>query len=235
MADRKLEAVLCDLDDCLIPTTKFVNMAINAAMDAIMLEGIDVSRDKLFDTYMEVRKEYGSNSTKHLDITLEKLGIEKKRANELIASALIRYHNLKVAVQPYPDVPGTLHTLKDGGYGLYIVTEGDSLKQWDKIKRAGFDSRLFRGVFITEDYKFQTKCSEFYKKAIEEMNVDPRYCLMVGDRVDKDIAHARECGMNTIRVLTGKYKEEQYPNDADYIIPQFSDILKKISEIEKKL
>jgi len=234
MADKNLEAVLCDLDDTLIPTSKISDAAIAAAIDTIMLKGLDMPREHIYSTYMQIRKELGSRYKQHFNVVFERLGVPKIKAHELISAARMNYHLATMALMPFHDVYGTLHDLNEMKYARYIVTDGNSLDQWDKINKCKFDDqKFFQGVFITEDYQFQTKCPEFYKMILEKTGLEGKRCLVVGDKIDSDIRPARECGIHTARVLTGRFNEEKYEDDADYVIPRFSDVLKVILEIEK--
>jgi len=233
MASTKLEAILCDLDDTLIPTSKIADAAINAAIDAIILKGVEYPREQLCSMYLDIRKEFGSKCKNHLDIMFERLKVPKIRANELISAARRRYHIAAMSLMPFHDVYGTLHQLKD--YRKYIVTDGNSLDQWDKMDACGFDKNLFDGVFITEDYTFATKSDKFYRIILDNINAKANCCAMIGDKFESDIKPARSLGLHTVRVLTGKFKDDKYENDADYVIPRFSDILKVIPQIEQKL
>jgi len=233
---NKLEAIIIDFDDTLIPTTKVTERAMNSAMDAIMLKGIDMSREDLHSAYMNIRKELGSKYKEHLDVMFERLGIPKARANELISAARVQYHLSTMDLMPFHDVPDALHKL--GEYKKYLATDGDSKDQWDKIhalQRSGLDPKTFEGIFITEDYQFKTKCPEFYNMILEKTGFEGKKCIMIGDKIDSDIRPARACGIHTVRVLTGKFSGEKYADDAEHVIPRFSDILRIIPEIEKTL
>lgn len=237
----KLEAIICDLDGCLIQTKKFVDIAIDAALARIMTEGIegfDISRGELMKKYCEVRNQKGSNDTKHFDTTFEILGVPKKQANMLIAYGVNQYQDSRALLQAFPEVPPTLKTVRDKlHYNIYLASfADDSIKQWGKIIRTGLDKFFnYKNSFLTSDSQFQTKCVEFYQTIAKEIGTDPKKCVMVGDSLDTDIRPAKVCGMHTIRVRTGKDNQEKYDNDADYVIPIFSDILQKMHEIEKTL
>ena len=235
---KKLEAIICDFDDTLIPTSEIGERAINAAVDAIILKGIDIPRDKIFLEYMKVRKELGSKNKEHLDVMFERLGITKVKANEFISAARRAYHFATMALMPFHDVPQTLYKLKELGYRLYIATDGDSKDQWDKIhalQSNGFDKKIFDRIYTNEDYQFKTKCPEFYQMILNKESLEAKRCLIIGDKMDSDIRPGRICELITARVLTGRHGEAKYEDEADYVIPRFSDILTKLEKIEKKL
>jgi HAD superfamily hydrolase (TIGR01549 family) len=43
----------------------------------------------------------------------------------------------------------------------------------------------------------------------EELAVDPNECIMVGDRIDNDIVPAGLLGMRTIRLVTGRHRDQK--------------------------
>src|SRR3990167_1923830 len=47
------------------------------------------------------------------------------------------------------------------------------------------------------------------------LDLPPRTCLMVGDRLDKDIAPAKAAGMATIQFRTGRYRKQRPRSAAD--------------------
>lgn len=44
---------------------------------------------------------------------------------------------------------------------------------------------------------------------VEEFGVDPAKSVMIGDRLDTDIAFGNSCGMSTLLVLTGVSTREE--------------------------
>ena len=46
-------------------------------------------------------------------------------------------------------------------------------------------------------------------RGYHSLGVDPRQCIMVGDRIDKDVIPAKQVGMRTILIRTGLHKNQQ--------------------------
>lgn len=64
--------------------------------------------------------------------------------------------------------------------------------------------------------------------ALQRLNVEPSECLMVGDRLDTDIAFGRNNGMASALVLTGATSIEdvaQSPHQPDFILDSVADLL----------
>jgi FMN phosphatase YigB (HAD superfamily) len=49
----------------------------------------------------------------------------------------------------------------------------------------------------------------FFESIVKRSGVDPRECIMVGDRIDKDVIPAKLLGMKTILIRTGLHKNQQ--------------------------
>jgi len=70
--------------------------------------------------------------------------------------------------------------------------------------------------------------------ALKTMNVAPRECLLVGDRLETDIAMGKKAGMATALVLTGVTNREtlrQSPWQPDYVWESVVEIIKPPSAI----
>jgi 4-nitrophenyl phosphatase len=69
--------------------------------------------------------------------------------------------------------------------------------------------------------------SEAQKAALDALGVSPERCLVVGDRLDTDIALGERAGMTTVLVKTGVTTEKQLDEsdiEPDHVIDSFSDI-----------
>lgn len=230
----KLKAIMLDIDNTLIDTSRFVSIARDAAVDALILGGLTVERDVITKNLRRIIEEYGSNYGGHFDILLEELKVPKEKRNKLITYATISYHNAKQVLHPFPDVPSTLMKLKKEKYNLYAVSEGLSRKQWEKLIRSNLD-RIIDDVFMTEDLSFTSKEPKFYNTILEKLGLKAFDCVMVGDRMDKDIIPAKITGMNTLHVLTRGYnkKNKSQKEDKIFSINSISELIDAIPKIEE--
>jgi len=58
----------------------------------------------------------------------------------------------------------------------------------------------FKVLGISEEVGFRKPQPEFFQWILREADADPAQCIMVGDRIDNDIAPAKRLGFKTIRV-----------------------------------
>jgi len=220
-----IKNILFDIDGTLFPTNEFAELARRKAIRAMIRMGLKANEEELYKRLIQIIRKKGPNYSKHFDVLCRSLNA--KSSSKFVAAAVAAYHDTKMSIQPYPEVPNMLLALRDSGYSLYVATNGDSVKQWDKLIRLGI-ALYFNDVFVSSDLK-EEKGVRFYKKILKRLKADAAECFMVGDREDADIIPAKEIGMRTIRVRKGKYSEGA--TVADFEVSE----LGKITDIMKRL
>ena len=63
--------------------------------------------------------------------------------------------------------------------------------------------------FTQDDFSITKPDPRYYEQILKKCGVLPEECIMVGDRIDKDIIPARQLGMKTILIRMGLYKNQQ--------------------------
>jgi putative hydrolase of the HAD superfamily len=48
-----------------------------------------------------------------------------------------------------------------------------------------------------------------FLRVCADLAVEPQECIMVGDRIDNDVVPARSLGMRTVRIRTGRHREQR--------------------------
>lgn len=97
---------------------------------------------------------------------------------------------------------------------MYIVSMGDEVLQRRKIEVLGLED-----IFIKENIHIVSK-QEDKKEKFEEIINETKgiKTYVIGDRIDSEIHYGNELGLDTIRILRGKYSnmipeyESQEPN-----------------------
>lgn len=210
--------IFFDIDDTLFPSSEFSALARKNALNAMIAIGLDCEYQKLNDLLLSLIKEKGSNYPNHFNDLCKILNANEPA--KFVAAAVAAYHHTKSSIAPYPQIPKTLLRLKDDGHHIYVATNGDSVKQWDKLIRLGL-ALYFDNVFISEEVGVE-KSPEFYSKILKSLNVEPSQCVMIGDREDADIVPAKKVGMKTIRILKGKHSHT--PSTADFTIEELGNL-----------
>lgn len=196
-----------DIDDTLFPSTKFAELARKNGLRAMVEMGLDADPEELYPVLMEIVEKRGPNYPRHFDELCRMQGVKKPA--RYIAAAVAAYHDTKTSIMPFPELPSVLLKLREDGHELYVASEGDEKKQWDKLIRLGVQW-FFYDVFVTS-----RKSLGFYK-SLEKGTI-------VGDHPVRDIEYARHAGHITVRVLRGKHANET--SSANYEIKNLKELL----------
>lgn len=63
--------------------------------------------------------------------------------------------------------------------------------------------------FTQDDFPITKPDPRYYEEIVEAIGVDPEECIIVGDRIDKDIIPAKQVEMKTILIRVGLHKSQQ--------------------------
>ncbi len=210
---QAIKAVLFDIDDTLFPSTEFAARARKNACRAMVEAGLHAAPTQAFDTLERIVSRKGSNYGRHFDELCKKFGC--KDSDRVIAAGIVAYHNTKASIQPFPEAVRTLLALRDSGYVIAIASEGQKIKQWDKLIRLGLDC-LFHDVFVTNE-KGAGKTPAFYRTISKKLKIPPSKILMVGNNPKKDIEPAAAAGMKTARMRFGRFAKQKARSDLDLV------------------
>lgn len=216
---------LCDIDDTLFPSNEFSNLARKNAINALLRMGLREKRDKIETHLKKIIEKEGSNSPNHFDLLCKKYKI--KESGKYIAAAVAAYHDTKTTISPFPFVQIALLKMREKGIKIYALTNGNSVKQWDKLIRLQLNF-LFDGVFVSSEMK-REKDEIFFKEVLKKIGAKNNECIMVGDRENSDITPAKKIGIKTIKFKSGKFKDEK--TSADYKTDSWEEILSIVNRL----
>jgi len=201
-----LKAVYFDIDDTLYDTSSFARLARKAALGVMIEAGLPLKQEEAYALLRNIIDEKGSNYDKHFNVLTEKVFGEEKPL--LIALGVITYHNVKFALlRPFPQTIPTLMYLKGKGYHLGVISNGLTIKQWEKLIRLGIH-HFFDEVITSEEVGFQKPDIEIFREALNRMGCKPKNSVMVGDKFKEDIIGALNAGMSAI-LVNPKLKEDE--------------------------
>ena len=69
--------------------------------------------------------------------------------------------------------------------------------------------RFFKHIRTQDDFNLTKPDPRYYEQVCEAGGVRPAECIMVGDRLDKDVVPARQVGMKTIRIRVGILRSQE--------------------------
>lgn len=107
-------------------------------------------------------------------------------------------------------------------FKLAIVTNGDSKHQRKKIETLGIQ-KYFSQIIISSEVGYAKPSQEIFKLACEKLNLLPEECIMVGDRLKKDIVGSKAIGMKALWLNS---RNEQF--EYEYEIKNLNEILNYI-------
>jgi putative hydrolase of the HAD superfamily len=229
-----IRAIFFDIDDTLYDSTKLTTMARRNSIKAMVDAGLPVmDEDEVYSLLEDIIKRFGSNYGKHYDELLKELGLEWNP--KIIAAGVVAYEHTKVGyLKPFPRVVPTLLELKKD-YKLGVISNGLAVKQWEKLVGLGI-YHLFDIVATSEELGYTKPQKEIFEFPMRKLGLKPEECIMVGDRLDTDIAGAKKAGMQTIRIRKGKRAREKPVKEQrpDYEIDDISQISKVLEKIEDR-
>ncbi len=130
---------------------------------------------------------------------------------------------------PYSDAAPTLAYLKQISYKLGMVTDTDGqpgLKR-RRIRQSGL-SKYFDAIVVAgEDCPQQKPKKEPFLMIAKKLRIPPRNCVMVGDKISKDINGAFRAGMKTILVQRKRTVASQ---KTIYVVRRLSDLRSLLSQ-----
>ena len=125
----------------------------------------------------------------------------------------------------YEDVPNVLRLLSDKYELGVIANQTDGLRE--RLEKFGI-LQYFTHVVSSWDIKVMKPDTRIYEYALKTANCLPHEAVMIGDRIDNDIAPAKSVGMRTVWIKQGFGRlqtplcEQDVP---DYTIEHLSELL----------
>lgn len=224
------KAVFFDIDDTLYDTSGFARLARRAALNAMIDAGLPLETDEAYKLLREIIKDKGSNYDKHFNVLTKR--VYGKEEPLLIALGMITYHNVKFALlRLFPETMSTLIYLKSKRYHLGVISNGITIKQWEKLIRLGLN-HFFDQVVTSQEAGVEKPDERIFKLALERMGCKADKSIMVGNKFSEDILGAVNVGMSVILVNSELTKaEEKYLKKEGIKL----DVVSDISEVKEIL
>ena len=206
----RARAVLFDLDDTLVAFGAVgeeswsqavgVYVAKNPAAAGLPIQKTIAARSALFWSDVERHR------TGRLDISAARRQIVTQAFTELGLpepdAVEVADHFSRVRLQNMFVFPG-VHELLDGlagrGFGMALLTNGDSSGQRGKLERFGLE-RHFPHILIEEELGFGKPDRRVYERALGLLGIGPGDAVMVGDNLEWDVGGPQAVGVRGIWV-----------------------------------
>ena len=191
-------AVLFDLDDTLIFTGEiFTQYMFEYA--SVVAGKIGVEADEVMKALQEINDE-----------EYKKMGVNPKRWAAVVEKLAKQFdhgeikilNNLDILMKIYSTEPrlrqgvrALLETLKESGIKMGLVTHANVEWTYFKLDSLGLWDYFDAVVIVDEN---DHKKSEDWKRGMDELEVEPIKCLVVGDSLGGDIRPGDELGAKTV-------------------------------------
>lgn len=214
-----IKHILIDLDGTLTDPKVGIHTSIRYAMDKL---GFPLAPDLNID--WTIGPPLKASLAKLLDTQDDALAEQALLAYRERYSVIGLFEN-----EVYPSVAQTLKTLKEDGCKLFVATAKPTI--YAKRILEHFElSQYFVQIYGSELTGERTNKGELIQYILEQEQLNPVECLMVGDR-QYDILGARHNGMEAVAVTYG-YGTQDELNQAQpkTMIAQFSELLSYVEE-----
>lgn len=192
------KAIFFDIDGTLLDTSSFAEIARKAAIDVMIENGLPSTQNEAYELLKEIIAEKGSNYNKHFNVLTQRICGRENYL--LIAIGMVTYHNIKFSLlRPFPRTMQTLVYLKNRGYKLGVISNGLTIKQWEKLVRLDIHE-FFDEVITSEEENSEKPEKKIFEEAMNRMGCSPENSIMVGNKFEIDIIGAVHAGMSAILV-----------------------------------
>ncbi|SCG85061.1 TIGR02253 family HAD-type hydrolase [Methanobacterium congolense] len=225
-----IDAVFFDIDDTLYDTSGFAKLARKAALNSMIDAGLPMEQDEAYILLREIIDEKGSNYDKHFNVLTKRVFGEEKPL--LIALGMITYHNVKFALlRLFPNTVSSLIYLKGKGYTLGVISNGITIKQWEKLIRLGLH-HFFEEVVTSQEAGVEKPNEKIFQLALDRMGCEAERSVMIGNKFNEDIMGALNVGMSAILVNSElKDSEREYLKKENLNV----EVIKDLGEIKNIL
>ena len=138
-----------------------------------------------------------------------------KQAAQLFRILSIHY------VKKYPGVLQALADLRAEGRKLWLLTNAQRVFTEYEIRALGLED-AFDGIYISSDSGVSKPNVQFFRQLLDEQNLDPFTCLMIGNDRSTDIAGAKAAGMDALYLHTNLSPLADAPCNAEEYDPRFT-------------
>ncbi len=191
-----IKAVIFDLDNTLVDFMLMKRKAIDAAIDAMMDAGLQLSRGDIQSRIDAIYKERGMEFQNVFDQLL--YDEFQKVDYKILSAGVIAYRRAReAALVPYPHVYMTLMELLKMGIRLAVVSDAPAREAWLRLSYLNFH-HIFNNVVTFEDTGQRKPHEAPFRRALDLLRVDASEALMVGDWAERDVVGAAKVGMKTV-------------------------------------
>lgn len=217
-----IKAIIFDLDNTLVDFMDFKTRAVNAAIDAMLDAGLNLSKEEAAEKIQNIYDLEGIEYQRVFDKFL--LDLYGKVDYRMISAAIFAYRKEReAALRPYPKVFPTLVQLLKMGIKLAVVSDAPAKEAWLRLSYEKL--QYFFDVVITFDDSGERKPNpKPFNMCLQRLGLNSEECLMIGDWAERDVYGAKQVGMKTAFARYGDVFGTINPG-SDYEINSISELI----------
>jgi putative hydrolase of the HAD superfamily len=210
-AERRIQAVIFDLDNTLTDFMKAKESAIQAAVDAMIDAGLPTGRAEATERIFAIYKDKGIEHQRVFNFFLEQtIG---RNDDRILAAAVVAYRRARDgALVTYPHAKLVLNRLLKEGYKMAVVSDAPRFEAWIRLTALGLQ-HSFDVVLTHDDTGAHKPDPRPFRMALDELGVAPERAVVIGDWKERDILGGRNAGIHTVYARYG----DQYSQYADKV------------------
>lgn len=217
-----IDAVVFDLDNTLVDFMAMKRQAIDAAVDAMIDAGLNMTFADVREHINRIYDEEGIEYQKVFDRLLE--DVLGDVDHKVLACGVVAYRRAReAALKPYPHVSATLMELVKHGIRLAVLTDAPIREAWLRLSYIGFH-HMFDHVVTFDDTGHRKPDPVPFRHVLDLLGSTPHRTLMVGDWAERDMVGAAAVGMKTAFAAYGDAFGDQKVR-ADYVLRDIKQLL----------
>ncbi len=192
-----IRAVLLDVGNVLVDETELYEMYQNQLLELLQDDGIDVSQDQMKEYLQQFWQRGLSNYRAAILWHFVKPDMEKfRRLRKELKPLLAFYEAWKPKL-----IPGAKEIVISLSQKYQLALAGNQPTQIKRFLQSQDILQYFEYHLVSEEMGLAKPDPLFFQIILDRLGVSPQEAVMVGDRVDNDIAPAKRLGLKTIRFL----------------------------------
>jgi putative hydrolase of the HAD superfamily len=226
-----IKAVIFDLDNTLVDFMAMKREAINAAVNAMIDAGLNLTAEEVKARIDAIYKERGIEFQSVFDQLL--YDVFNKVNYKILSAGIIAYRRAReAALVPYPHVTMTLVELLSRGIKLAVVSDAPAREAWLRLCYLDFH-HLFQTVVTFDDTGERKPSPAPFRRALEYLGVEPAETLMVGDWPERDMVGAANLGIRTVFARYGN-TFGTVDTQADYDIDDIKELTTIVGDLNAR-
>ena len=226
---RRISAVVLDLDDTLIDTSgELIPAAHREAAEAMVEAGLPASVQAVHDERMRLQEE---RATEDIDVLAAAAFGHPSDGDAVEAGRSAYYGRQLDRLDPVPDAVPVLERLS-GACTLLLMTTGDPDTQRRKVELADLGRWFVEALYLPLSAADKRRG---LRDLLERHGLEPARVVVVGDRIDREIAAGNALGTWTVRVEAGEggaLRAADPGERAHFAIPGIGDLPRVLARID---